>query len=75
MRMSRLVAVVAVTLYGLCSPRDLAAQNLVISNARIITGAGVVIERGSIVVRDGRIVSVAAGGATAPGCRPSMRAA
>jgi imidazolonepropionase-like amidohydrolase len=70
MRISRLVAVVALTLCGLvCSPRDLAAQNLVISNARIITGAGVVIERGSIVVRDGRIVSVAAGGAAAQGAQ------
>jgi hypothetical protein len=34
-------------------PSRLAAQNLVITNARIITGAGTVIERGSIVVRDG----------------------
>src|SRR5690606_31709797 len=31
---------------------------LVINNARIIDGNGSVIERGSVVVRDGRIVSV-----------------
>jgi imidazolonepropionase-like amidohydrolase len=41
---------------------EVAAQNLVITNARIMTGAGAVIERGSITVRDGRIVSVTAGG-------------
>jgi imidazolonepropionase-like amidohydrolase len=46
---------------------NLAAQNLVITNARIIVGTGEVIERGSLVVRDGRIVSAAAGAATVPG--------
>jgi imidazolonepropionase-like amidohydrolase len=40
------------------------AQNLTITNARIVDGTGRVIERGSIVVRDGSIVSVAAGAAT-----------
>jgi imidazolonepropionase-like amidohydrolase len=66
--MNRLVSVISVALSVLVgfSP-DLAAQNLVISNARIITGTGSVIERGSIVVRDGRIVSVAAGGAAVAG--------
>jgi len=39
------------------------AQNLVISNARIIVGDGKVIENGSIVVRDGKIASVAPGAA------------
>jgi imidazolonepropionase-like amidohydrolase len=38
-----------------------AAQNLVIVNARIVDGKGGVIERGSVVVRDGRIASVMAG--------------
>ena len=37
------------------------AQNLVIVNARIVDGKGGVIERGSVVVRDGKIASVAAG--------------
>jgi imidazolonepropionase-like amidohydrolase len=41
----------------------------VITNARILTGTGTVIEQGSIVVRDGRIVSVAAGRATAQGAQ------
>jgi imidazolonepropionase-like amidohydrolase len=37
------------------------AQDVTITNARIITANGDAIERGSIVVRGGRIVSVAAG--------------
>jgi imidazolonepropionase-like amidohydrolase len=39
------------------------AQNLTITNARILDGTGKVIERGAVVVRDGKIVSVSA---TAP---------
>jgi imidazolonepropionase-like amidohydrolase len=39
----------------------LAAQDLTLTNARIVVGNGTVIERGSIVVRGGKIVSVAAG--------------
>jgi imidazolonepropionase-like amidohydrolase len=37
------------------------AQDATITNARIVVANGTVIERGSIVVRDGKIVSVAAG--------------
>ena len=40
---------------------SLSAQDLTITNARIVVGNGNVIERGSIVVRAGKIVSVAAG--------------
>jgi len=39
----------------------LSAQNLVITNAQIIIGNGTVIDRGSIVIRNGRLASVAAG--------------
>src|SRR5215470_13760764 len=39
----------------------LSAQDLTITNAHIVVGNGTVIERGSIVVRGGKIVSVAAG--------------
>ncbi len=39
----------------------LSAQDLTITNARIVVANGNVIERGSIVVRAGKIVSVAAG--------------
>lgn len=35
-----------------------ASQDLIITNARIIDGSGATIEQGSIVVRDGRIMSV-----------------
>ena len=43
------------------------AQDLVITNARIIVGNGQVIERGSVVVRAGRIASVAAGAPASSG--------
>ena len=43
------------------------AEGLVLANARIIDGKGGVIENGSVVVKDGRIVSVAADAATVPG--------
>ncbi len=43
------------------------AQDLVISNARILDGTGGSIEQGSIVVSDGRIVSVSAGDPEARG--------
>jgi imidazolonepropionase-like amidohydrolase len=46
---------------------DVSAQDLVLTNARIIVGTGEVIERGSIVVRSGRIESVAEGTATVQG--------
>jgi imidazolonepropionase-like amidohydrolase len=64
--MNRLVAVVA-AIGSLVSAAELGAQSLVIANARILTGTGTVIEQGSIVVRDGRIVSVGAGSSTAQG--------
>ena len=44
-----------------CALAPLSAQDLTITNARIVVGNGSVIERGSIVVRGGKIVSVAAG--------------
>lgn len=43
----------------------LAAQDITITNARIVVANGTVIERGSIVVRGGKIVSVAAGAPSA----------
>jgi imidazolonepropionase-like amidohydrolase len=47
----------------------LSAQDLVITNARIIVGSGAVINSGSIVVRGGKIVSASAGMASAPGVK------
>jgi imidazolonepropionase-like amidohydrolase len=49
--------------------RAAGAQSLVLTNARILDGKGGVIERGSIVVRDGMIASVAAGAAGSQGMR------
>jgi imidazolonepropionase-like amidohydrolase len=43
-----------------------AAQDLVISNARILDGTGAVVERGTVVVREGRIASAGATAANAP---------
>jgi cytosine/adenosine deaminase-related metal-dependent hydrolase len=40
------------------------AQNLTITNARILDGTGRVIERGAVVVRDGKVVSVSAAAPT-----------
>jgi imidazolonepropionase-like amidohydrolase len=56
----RLAALLAFSL-TLTAVVPLAAQDLTITNARIVVGNGAVIERGSIVVRAGKIVSAAAG--------------
>jgi imidazolonepropionase-like amidohydrolase len=45
------------------------AQSLTITNARILDGTGKVIERGSVVVRDGKIAAVAAGAPATPAGR------
>jgi len=51
----------------LCCVPNLAAQDLVIINARIIVGNGDVINQGSIVIRGGRIASVSGGPANISG--------
>ena len=53
-----------VVVSGLLIASVAAAQDVAITNARIIVGSGQVIESGTIVVRGGKIVSVTAG--TAP---------
>ena len=64
--MKTLIAGIAV-LVAVGSPRAVAAQDLVIVNARILDGKGGVIERGSVVVRGGKIVSAESGTATVSG--------
>jgi imidazolonepropionase-like amidohydrolase len=59
----------AAVLAVLGASHEVAAQNLVIRNARILDGKGGVVERGSIVVRDGKIASVS------PGAAPSVQGA
>jgi len=67
MRMKRQFAIAAVVCLG--AALHLFAQDLVITNARIIVGSGAVINSGSIVVRGGKIVSASAGAANAPGVK------
>ncbi len=50
------------------------AQNLVITNGRIIDGTGNVIDRGSVVVQGGKIVSVSSGGAPGGSAGPRIDA-
>jgi len=65
--MKRLLALTSLAcLWSLGAAPDLAAQDLLITNARIIVGNGTVINPGSIVVRGGKIVSASSGVATAP---------
>jgi imidazolonepropionase-like amidohydrolase len=51
----------------LATSAGLSAQDLVLANARIIVGDGRVIERGTIVIRSGRIASVSAAPPATPG--------
>jgi imidazolonepropionase-like amidohydrolase len=67
MKLPATLAITLAVLIGLIRPA--AAQDVVITNARVIVGNGQVIERGSIVVRNGRIASVAAGAPSASGGR------
>jgi imidazolonepropionase-like amidohydrolase len=52
---------------GVLGPALAAAQNVAITNARIIVGNGTVIDSGTIVVRDGRITEVTSGRANTRG--------
>jgi imidazolonepropionase-like amidohydrolase len=53
----------------LAVPGLAAAQDVAITNARVIVGTGQVIDSGTIVVRGGKIVSVTAGAAPTQGLR------
>src|SRR5215212_5886774 len=66
-RMKRVMIPGCLALVGLIVPRLAAAQDVAITNARVIVGTGQVIESGTIIVRGGRIVSVTAGAAPAQG--------
>ena len=63
--MMRIIALIS--LLGLWS--SVIAQDLVIINAHIVVGTGTTIERGSVVVRDGRIASVSEGDSEGQGIR------
>ena len=61
----RLRLICLIFLWNLVGARGLVAQDLVITNARILDGNGGTIKRGTVVVRNGRIASVSEGAATA----------
>jgi imidazolonepropionase-like amidohydrolase len=54
---------------GLFAAGSAAAQDLAVTNVRVIVGAGPVIESGTIIVRGGKIASVSAGGGNTQGLR------
>jgi imidazolonepropionase-like amidohydrolase len=57
----QLVVGAAAVLLGLAAGPGVLAQDLIVTNTRIVVGNGTVINQGSIVVRGGRIVSAPAG--------------
>src|SRR5687768_8304687 len=61
------IAFAMLTLACLALPAASRAQDLAITNARIIVGDGTVIDSGTIIVRGGKIVSVDKGNAPTPG--------
>jgi imidazolonepropionase-like amidohydrolase len=67
--MKRFLFLAAAALVASAAPAAAQTGSLTITNARILDGRGGVIERGTIVVRDGRIASVSAGAAAAPSGR------
>jgi imidazolonepropionase-like amidohydrolase len=67
--MKRLLISAGLIVVGSIAPRLAAAQDVAITNARIIVGSGQVIESGTIIVRGGKIVSVTAGAAATQGLR------
>ena len=69
LEMKRILILACLTVVGLIIPGFAIAQDVAITNARIIVGSGQVIESGTIIVRGGKIVSVAAGAAPTQGLR------
>lgn len=65
--MKRIIAACAVFLSFLGAAGSSFAQELVVTNARILDGTGRVIENGSVVVRDGRIERVTEGAVESDG--------
>jgi imidazolonepropionase-like amidohydrolase len=54
---------------GLLAPAPAAAQDLAITNVRVIVGNGSVIDSGTVIVRGGKIVSASAGAANTQGLK------
>ena len=67
--MKRLLRAACLLGASLIAPGVVAAQDVAITNARIIVGSGQVIDSGTIIVKGGKIVSVTAGAAPTQGLR------
>jgi imidazolonepropionase-like amidohydrolase len=67
--MKRLPTAACLVLASFVAPRVAAAQDVAITNARIIVGSGQVIDSGTIIVKGGKIVSVTPGAAPTQGLR------
>jgi imidazolonepropionase-like amidohydrolase len=67
--MKRLLRVACLLGASLIAPGVAAAQDVAITNARIIVGSGQVIDSGTIIVKGGKIVSVTAGTVPTQGLR------
>jgi imidazolonepropionase-like amidohydrolase len=69
----RLALIFTAVLMNTGGAADLWAQDLTISNVRILVGNGQVIDQGAIVIRNGRIASVGAAGAATNGTTVDAR--
>ena len=68
--MKRLLATIVFAWFAnLSGPVPVWAQELVVADAHIVVGNGQVVDRGYIVVRNGRIVAVAPGASPVPGVK------
>jgi imidazolonepropionase-like amidohydrolase len=67
--MNRLLNAVCLAVASLIAPTLATAQDVAITNARIIVGSGQVIGSGTIIVRGGKIVSVSAGAVPTQGLK------
>ena len=67
--MKRLLVPACLAVAAVIAPSPAAAQDVAITNARVIVGNGQVIESGTIIVRGGKIASVTAGAAPTQGLR------
>src|SRR5438552_14291610 len=66
--MKTLTCLASVVTLGLLA-QTAAAQDVAITNARVVVGNGTVINSGTIVVRGGKIVSVSSGAASTQGLK------
>jgi imidazolonepropionase-like amidohydrolase len=67
--MMRVLVPACLAVAAAIAPTPAAAQDVAITNARVIVGSGQVIESGTIIVRGGKIASVSAGAAPTQGLR------